>query len=106
MVVGLGAGSLTAFRLRSWAPVIHPVALGGPECRAVLGGSIKGSAVLWERGHDKHRARPSVRIAPWSWAQALLLLSARRVHAASASFTFALARLRRARQRISPSRSP
>ena len=28
------------------APVIHPVALGGPECRAVLRGSIKWSAVL------------------------------------------------------------
>ena len=27
------------------APVIHPVALGGPECRAVLRGSIKWSAV-------------------------------------------------------------
>jgi hypothetical protein len=30
----------------SKAPVIHPVALGGPECRAVLGGSIKWAAVL------------------------------------------------------------
>jgi hypothetical protein len=28
------------------APVIHPVALGGPVCRAVLGGSIKTAAVL------------------------------------------------------------
>ena len=28
------------------APVIHPVARGGPECRAVLGGSIKWAAVL------------------------------------------------------------
>jgi hypothetical protein len=28
------------------APVIHPVARGGPECRAVLGGSIKRAAVL------------------------------------------------------------
>src|SRR5581483_3639718 len=28
------------------APVIHPVALGGPGCRAVPGGSIKLTAVL------------------------------------------------------------
>ena len=27
-------------------PVIHPVALGGPECRAELGGSIKWATVL------------------------------------------------------------
>ena len=43
---GSGAGSLTAFRLWEEAPVIHPVARGGPECRAVLGGSIKWAAVL------------------------------------------------------------
>ena len=45
MLWWLGAGSLTAF-LREKAPVIHPVALGGPECRAVLGGSIKWAAAL------------------------------------------------------------
>jgi hypothetical protein len=28
------------------APVIHPAALGGPECRAGLGGSIKVDATL------------------------------------------------------------
>ena len=32
------------------APVIHPVARGGPGCRAVLGGSIKRAAVLLELG--------------------------------------------------------
>ena len=44
----LGVGRRFADRVPAWeeAPVIHPVARGGPECRAVLGGSIKWAAVL------------------------------------------------------------
>ena len=39
------------------APVIHPVARGGPECRAVLGGSINPTAVLLEREEEaRHRS--------------------------------------------------
>ena len=39
------------------APVIHPVARGGPECRAVLGGSIKRAAVLLECEEEaRHRS--------------------------------------------------
>jgi hypothetical protein len=38
--------------------VIHPAALGGPLCRAELGGSIKSSAVPLG-GHDRSQlARP------------------------------------------------
>ena len=40
LVAGRGLGGFGE------APVIHPVALGGPVCRAVLGGSIKTAAVL------------------------------------------------------------
>src|SRR3954468_19925818 len=47
--------------MRGEAPVIHPVALGGPECQAVLGGSIKTAAVLDWGGQKYERARPSVR---------------------------------------------
>jgi hypothetical protein len=39
-VAGCGLGGFGG------APVIHPVALGGPVCGAVLGGSIKTAAVL------------------------------------------------------------
>jgi hypothetical protein len=44
---GLGVGSRFADGVTAGekAPVIHPVALGGPGCRAVLGGSIKWAAV-------------------------------------------------------------
>ena len=44
----LGVGRRFADRVPAWeeAPVIHSVARGGPECRAVLGGSIKWAAVL------------------------------------------------------------
>src|SRR5262249_29302421 len=41
------------------APVIHPAARGGPECRAGLGGSIKWAAVACWRGQTFMRARPS-----------------------------------------------
>ena len=51
VVVGHGArgvGRRFADCVPAWeeAPVIHPVARGGPECRAVLGGSINLTAVL------------------------------------------------------------
>jgi hypothetical protein len=46
----------------SSAPVIHPVTLSGPECRAVLGGSIKWAAVL--------RARPRQVARTWKFPQA------------------------------------
>jgi len=40
------------------APVIHSVALGGPECGAGLGGSIKWAAVgLVEARHRSELAR-------------------------------------------------
>ena len=44
---GLGVASRFADGVAAGekAPVIHPVALGGPGCRAVLGGSIKWAAV-------------------------------------------------------------
>jgi hypothetical protein len=52
-------GRRFADRVPAWeeAPVIHPVARGGPECRAVLGGSIKRAAVLleWEE-EARHRS--------------------------------------------------
>ena len=38
-VAGCGLGEVGG------VPVIHPVALGGPECHPVLGGSVKRSAV-------------------------------------------------------------
>ena len=40
LVAGCGLGVVGE------APVIHPVALGGAVCLAVLGGSIKPAAVL------------------------------------------------------------
>src|SRR5512135_2882487 len=44
----LGVGRRFAFGVAAWeeAPVIHPVARGGPGCRAVLGGSINLTTVL------------------------------------------------------------
>jgi len=42
----LGAGSLTAVRLGRRLQSSIRFAWGGPECRAVLGGSIKRAAVL------------------------------------------------------------
>src|ERR1700757_237308 len=44
----LGVGRRFADCVAAWeeAPVIHPVARGGPECRAVLGGSINLTAVV------------------------------------------------------------
>jgi hypothetical protein len=65
----LGSGSLAAFRSRKCSSH-HSVALGGPECLAGLGDSIKWAAVLFERGHDKQRARPSIPLAPVPGAQA------------------------------------
>ena len=65
-----GVGRRFAFGVPAWeeAPVIHPVARGGPECRAVLGGSINVAAVLLvcgEGGQTEGRARPSMHLAPW-----------------------------------------
>ena len=54
---GSGAGSLTAFRLGRKAPVIHPVARGGPGCRAVPGGSIKTGGRPFRLGEEaRHRS--------------------------------------------------
>jgi hypothetical protein len=39
------------------APVIHSVARGGPECRAVLGGSINPTAVLLDVAEEEARHR-------------------------------------------------
>jgi hypothetical protein len=54
-------------------PVIHSAALGGPECRAVLEGSIKFAAVvrLVGRGEaiDNTRARSSDRGSPRVWGR-------------------------------------
>ena len=49
------------------APVIHSVALGGPGCRAVPGGSIKtGGRPVHRCGGDQtqERARPGLHLAP------------------------------------------
>ncbi len=64
LVVGGGHGALRVGRrfadcVAAWeeAPVIHPVARGGPGCRAVLGGSIKRAAVLARlRVEARHRS--------------------------------------------------
>ena len=50
------------------APVIHSVALGGPGCRAMPGGSIKtGGRPVHRCGGDQtqERARPGMHLAPW-----------------------------------------
>ena len=50
------------------APVIHPVARGGPECRAVLGDSINLTAVLLEMEKEaRHRSElaRACTSAPW-----------------------------------------
>ena len=63
---------------RAWevAPVIHSVARGGPECRAVLGGSINLTAVQLEVEKEaRHRSelaractsRPRERESGVSW---------------------------------------
>jgi len=55
----LGVGRRFAFGVPAWeeAPVIHPVARGGPECRAVLGGSINLTAVQLELEKEaRHRS--------------------------------------------------
>ena len=55
----LGVGRRFAFGVPAWeeAPVIHPVARGGPECRAVLGGSINPTAVLIDAEKEaRHRS--------------------------------------------------
>ena len=56
----LGVGRRFADCVAVWdvAPVIHPVARGGPECRAGLGGSIKWATVLVrEARHRNELAR-------------------------------------------------
>src|SRR3954453_12114061 len=57
------------------APVIHPAARGGPECRAGLGGSIKWAAVPWWRGQPFMRARP-IGAKRWSGARVAFKWSA------------------------------
>ncbi len=55
----LGVGRRFADCVPAWeeAPVIHPVARGGPECRAVLGGSINLTAVqLGLEKEARHRS--------------------------------------------------
>ena len=78
----LGVGRRFADRVPAWeeAPVIHPVARGGPECRAVLGGSINLTAVLLELEKEaRHRSelaractsRPAERksgCVGWCWS--------------------------------------
>jgi hypothetical protein len=73
-----GVGRRFADCVPAWeeAPVIHPVARGGPECRAVLGGSINLTAVLLESEKEaRHRSelaractsRPRARECGVSW---------------------------------------
>ena len=80
----LGVGRRFADRVPAWeeAPVIHPVARGGPECRAVLGGSINPTAVLLELGKEaRHRgelaractSRPGERKSGVSWLRSCRL---------------------------------
>ena len=78
----LGVGRRFADRVAAWeeAPVIHPVARGGPECRAVLGGSINLTAVRLELEKEaRHRSelaractsRPGERksgCVGWGWS--------------------------------------
>src|SRR5436190_12066609 len=52
LAVGCGSGCCGS------APVIHPAARGGPECRAGLGGSIKWAAVLEVARPDNHASSP------------------------------------------------
>jgi hypothetical protein len=74
----LGIGRRFAFGVPAWeeAPVIHPVARGGPECRAVLGGSINPTAVLIDAEKEARRrselaractSRPRARECGVSW---------------------------------------
>jgi hypothetical protein len=74
----LGVGRRCADRVPAWeeAPVIHPVARGGPGCRAVLGGSINLTAVLIDAEKEaRHRSelaractsRPGERESGVSW---------------------------------------
>ena len=105
----LGVGRRFADRVPAWeeAPVIHPVARGGPECRAVLGGSIDLTAVQleWEK-EARHRSelaractsRPRERKSG-VWAGVGHAASARSWLSWSSVGWFL-------RQRISPSRSP
>jgi hypothetical protein len=64
VVSRVGHGALLVGRrfadcVAAWeeAPVIHPVARGGPECRAVLGGSINLAAVLLGVAEEEARHR-------------------------------------------------
>ncbi len=74
----LGVGRRFADRVPAWeeAPVIHLVARGGPECRAVLGGSINLTAVLidvekearhWSELARACTSRPRARECGVSW---------------------------------------
>ena len=63
----LGAGARAAGSAWEEAPVIHSVALGGPVCRAVPGGSIKtGGRPVHGCGGDQtqERARSGLHLAP------------------------------------------
>ncbi len=84
------------------APVIHPAARGGPECRAGLGGSIKWAAVLVGARPDKHASSPEQRKV--SGARGAFKWSTG-AHGAAVRGR-ALAGPGAWRQRISPSRRP
>ena len=63
-----GVGRRFAGGVPAWevAPVIHSVAVGGPVCRAVPGGSIKTGgrpAQLRGGGQTQERARPGLHLA-------------------------------------------
>jgi len=102
--VRLDAAPLAAARVDAGvAPVIHPAARGGPECRAGLGGSIKWAAVLCERGQTFNASSPEQR-KKVSGARGAFKWSAGAHRAALTGR--ALAGPGAWRQRISPSRSP
>src|SRR5919204_1447191 len=105
----LGVGRRFADRVAAWeeAPVIHPVARGGPGCRAVLGGSIKWAAVLLDVGGS----RPDIGASsPERAPRALVMrasfceLAAGRAALASSSSWWWMSGWR-LRQRVLPSRS-
>jgi hypothetical protein len=87
-------------------PVIDSAALGGPECRAVLGGSIKFAAVGGAGGRveaiDNTRARSSCR---WS-SRGRGVGSCAAGHDLTATVLIVRTLARGVRQRISPSRRP
>jgi hypothetical protein len=92
---------------REEAPVIHSVALGGPECRAVLGGSINLTAVLLgvvERRPDTGASSPEH--APRAVVRASLVRAGVGHAASASSSSWSSMAGWWLRQRISPSLSP